>query len=109
DVALTADACAHRLGDLRHDVLPAVVHDRMYGVEPQTVEVVFLQPVESIVDEEITHRPAVVAIEVDGCSPGGVMPLGKELGRIQTEIVSFRTEMVVDHVQYDGEPPLMGS
>ena len=46
------------LGDLGDDVLFAVVEDRMDGIEAQAVEVIFLEPVERVVDEEVAHRPA---------------------------------------------------
>ena len=45
------------LGDLGDDVLLAIVEDRMDGVEPEAVEVIFLEPVQRVVDEEVPHRP----------------------------------------------------
>ncbi len=52
---------AHPLGQLVQQVLGAVVQDRMHRIEPQAVEVEFLDPVERVVNEELAHRRA--------CSP----------------------------------------
>src|SRR5581483_9638683 len=71
------------------------------GIEAESVEVIFLQPVQRVVNEEIAHRPAAWAVEVDRFSPGRAMAIREKFRRIGTQIISFRPEVVIDHVQKD--------
>src|ERR1039458_621141 len=70
---------------------------------------VFGQPVESVVDEEVPHDSAVEAIEVDAVSPGSRVPISEELWRVGPEIISFRAKVVVDNIQQNHEPAVMGT
>ena len=76
----------------------------MNGIEAESVEVIFLEPVKSIVNEEVAHDTTVRAIEVDRISPGCLMALGKELRRVLVEVIAFRTEVVVDNIEKDHQP-----
>ena len=67
---------------------------------------VFGKPVQRIVDHEPAHAIAIGSVKIDGLSPRGMMSIG-EAGSEIRKIVSFWTEMVIDHVHYDREPVLM--
>jgi len=54
-VAALAALPVHRVRELLEDVRGARIDDRMHGIEAQAVEAVFLQPVEGVVNEVITH------------------------------------------------------
>ena len=102
------DAGVHGLRQLGQDVRLGGVLDGVDGVEAQPVEAVLLEPVEGIVDEEVAHRPAVLAVEVDGGAPGRV-PVGVEeaLGE-GVEVVPLGAEVVIDHVEEDHHLQLVG-
>jgi hypothetical protein len=65
DVAIRLDGTPDGVGQCREDVGCEVVDDRVNRVQTQSVEMVFGQPVEWVVDEEVPHDLAVEAIEVD--------------------------------------------
>src|SRR6185437_6890687 len=79
DRPLAAEAAAHRGRDLAQDVVGAAVLDRMHGVEAQSVEMIFLEPVERVLDEEVAHGPALGAVEIDRRAPWRPMTLGEEV------------------------------
>ena len=97
------DAPAHRLADLVDDVGRAVVEDGMNRIEAQPVEMKFVEPVERVVDEEIAHWPAPRPGEVDRGPPRRLVALGKKIGRVPRQIISFRSEMIVDDIEEHGE------
>src|SRR5215472_4796030 len=98
---------ANLLGKLSDDIGTRVIGDRVNSVQPQAVKVIFLEPVERVMDEEITNNPAVCAVEIDSPAPGRAMAIGKELGRIQAQLVPLGTEVVVNHVEKDHQPFIM--
>lgn len=57
--------------DLGQDVACAVVADRMDGVEPKTVGMIFFDPVKRVVNEECARRFATHVVEIDRSAPGG--------------------------------------
>src|SRR5258706_439119 len=69
---------------------------------------VFGQPVERVLDEEVPHGTAFRPIKVDGTTPRSAVAVGKKLWRIRIEIVSFRAKMVIDDIQQDHDAPAMG-
>ena len=107
-LALRAGACAHFFRQLDENVRPRIVDDRVHRVEAQPVEMKFLEPVERVVDEEIAHRTRVWTVEIDRGAPVGMMPLGEERAGISVEVVAFRAEVVVNDVEQNHEPALMG-
>src|SRR5215472_13348197 len=76
-----------------------VIDDRMHGVEAQSVEVKFTQPIECVVNEELEYWPAVRAVEIQRFPPRRPVTVGKELRGILVQIVPLSSEVVVDHVQ----------
>src|SRR6266404_696416 len=69
---------------------------------------VFGQPVERVLDEEVPHGTAFRPIKVDGTTPRSEVAVGKKLRRIRIEIVSFRAKMVINDIQQDHDSAAMG-
>ncbi len=99
---------AHPLGKLLQQVLRAVVEDRMHRVEPQAIEVELLDPVESVLDDELAHRAAVRPVKIDRRAPWRLVTIGEGLRRDRVDIGAFRTEMVVDDIEQHHQPAVMG-
>ena len=97
---------AHRCGQFGHEWLRRQIHNGMEGVQAQGVNMIFRAPKEGVVDEEAPHLIAVRAVEVEGRPPGGVVALG-EIRAVSRQVVAFRAQVVVNHVQDHGQAPLM--
>ena len=78
----------------------AEVEDAVDSVQPQSVEVIVLQPVQCVLDKEPSHFVAVLTIEIDRLSPRSSIAIGKVRSEC-TQVVAFRTEVVVDDVERD--------
>src|SRR5207302_968412 len=59
-------------------------------------------PVERITDEVRPDFVAVRPVIVDGASPWSSVPV-REVGAEVSQIISFRSEVVIDYIQYDGD------
>src|SRR5579863_2675715 len=82
DVAIEFDRSTDRVRKLCENVGRRVVDNGVNRVQPQAIKMIFSQPVERIVDEEITDHSAFWTIEVDAVSPRRAVPIGKELWRV---------------------------
>ena len=69
DVAIRLDGTPHCIGQFREDVGRGVVNDRVNRVQSKSVEVIFGQPVQGIVDEEVADDTAFGSIEIDAVCP----------------------------------------
>src|ERR1700757_4127097 len=67
-----------------------------------------LQPVQRVLDEESDYFITLFAIEIHRLSPRSLIAVSEVRSEVG-EVVSFRTEMVVDDVQNDRQPFLMAS
>ncbi len=88
------------------DVARAEVVDAMDGVEPEGVHVIFGQPVQGIVDDPAANTVTFRAVVVDGLAPGCVVGVG-EAGTKFGQVVPFRPQMVIDHVEHDRQAVLV--
>ena len=79
----------------------------MYGVQPQPVHVVVAEPLECVVDEEAPDVVTAGSIQVHCVAPRRVVAVGQVRPEFH-EVVAVRPEVVVDHVQQDGQPSLVG-
>src|SRR5258706_11580138 len=70
---------------------------------------VFGQPVERVLDEEVPHGTAFGPIKVDGTTPRSAVAVGKKLWRIRIKVISFRAKVVVDDIEQDHDAPTMGA
>ena len=76
------DPPSHGFADLIDDVGGSCPQNCVDGVKPQPVEMVFLEPIEGVVDKKIAHRPAARRPQIDRRTPRRLMALGKESGAI---------------------------
>ena len=81
----------------------AELDDAVHGIEPQSVEAVFAQPVQRILDGEGANLRYPV---IDRAAPGGLR-FREEFGRIAAEIIPLRAEMIVDDVEKHHQPAQM--
>src|ERR1700687_4407495 len=80
----------------------AKIKDSMNRIEPERIDVIFGEPVKCIVDKEPPNAVAVGAVEIDRRTPRRSITVSKT-GCVLTKIVSFRTQVVVDDVEYNGQ------
>jgi len=96
--------------DLARELLEHVqrraVEDRVHRIDAQPIDVVVLDPCAGIVEHEPPHLVAAAAVEVDGLTPRRGVAIG-EIRAEAPQVVAGGPEMVVDHVQQDGQPALV--
>src|SRR5271170_4384534 len=109
DVMIGPDCASDRIRQFCENVRHRVVDNGVNRVQPETIEMIFSQPVERIVDEEITDHSAFWTIEVDAVSPRRGVSIGKELWRVRPEVISLGAKMVVDHIQQNHDAALMSA
>jgi hypothetical protein len=74
------------------------------GVEAQTVESIFHQPIQRILDEEASDFRAE---KVDRGAPRSPDVVAKELRRVDPEVISVRAEVIVDDIKEDHEAKIV--
>src|SRR5215472_4296774 len=101
------------LGELRggifefsEEMTGAEVEDSVNSVESQCIEVELLEPVHGILAEKPSHFVAALPIEIDRLTPDSSVTIGK-VRTVCIKVVAFRTEMVVDDIEGDGEATAM--
>src|SRR4029453_2228397 len=82
------------------------IDDCVYGVEPQSIEMIVPQPHESVVAEKSAHFIAERSVQVNGCSPWGCVTVG-EVGTERVEVVSGGSQVVVNNVKDNGQAARM--
>jgi hypothetical protein len=98
---------SNALADLGDDVSLAVIVDVLRRVEPQPVEMKLIDPVAGVGDEELAHRPAVLAVEVERGPPVGRVALADVVRRELREIIPIGTEMVINDIEDDADAKLV--
>jgi hypothetical protein len=76
----------------------------MHGVQAQAVQVELVEPVERVVHDEGPRDLAARRVEVEGVAPRSLAVAAEERRGVAGKIVALRPEVVVDHVEKDGEP-----
>src|SRR5215471_1096856 len=74
-----------------HLVNPVLLLDGMHSIEAQTIEAVFHQPVEDVLDKECTDCRLA---EINRRSPWSVAIVAKELWRVTREIVAVGSKVI---------------
>src|SRR5258706_8825742 len=104
------DVAAGSRGELTHGIAEIAQHrdlaefgDSVDRVEPKPVETEFAQPIQRVLDGESAYLPYPI---IDRTAPGGLR-VRKEGGRIAAEIIAFRPEVIVDHVEKHHQPAQM--
>src|SRR3954452_20651944 len=80
------------LGNVAYDVPWRVVLDRLYSVEPKTIDVVLTDPVESVLHEVPTHLLATNIVVVDAVAPRSPVVVG-EVRTKKAKVIPFRAEV----------------
>src|SRR5579863_4040326 len=88
--------------ELREKVAGTEIENSVHGIKAERVEVVIFEPIECVLDKVPPHMVAVLTIKVNRLPPRGTVTIGKVRSEC-TKVVAFRPEMVVDHVQRNGE------
>ena len=97
----------HLPDDGGEDMVFRLVEDLLCRVQPQPVEMVFVDPIAGIGEEKIAHRSGIGAIEIDRLAPFVGVAVGQISRRERFEIVPVRAEMVVDDVEDDRDAECM--
>src|ERR1700737_3459031 len=105
DTSVGPESCPDCFRQLLQNMGTSVVQNCMDRVQPQSVKVIFLKPIESIMDKEIPNCAALISIEIDPVSPRCGVPVGEKLGSILAEIISIRAKVVVDDIEKHHDPP----
>src|SRR5215510_14727809 len=74
-----------------------VIEFRMHCIEAKTIEVIVRDPLDCVRDEKMPYLVAVCSVEVDCRTPRSSISVCKIRSKLR-KIVSFRSEVVVDHV-----------
>ena len=102
--AITAGPFGHRARQLGEHVVARAVRHGMHGVQAQAVQVELVEPVERVVHDEGPRDLAARRVEVEGVAPRSLAVAAEERRGVPRKIVALRPEVVVDHVEKDGEP-----
>ena len=97
---------AHRLAELGQKRPRAQVHNAVDRVEAERVHVELCEPFDGILDEEAHDFVALRSVEVEAQAPRSPVAVAEVRAKIP-EIVSFRPQVVVDHVEHDGDLALV--
>ncbi len=81
--------------------------DGMHRIEPQGIDMIVPEPVQSVLQEVAPYLVAVRSVKVDRLAPGGAIVVG-EVGSEVTQVIAFRAEVVVNHVEDDRQVSLVG-
>ena len=85
-----------------------IILQGMGGIEPKSVEVKLVNPVECIFQKKPTDMSGIFAVEIHGRTPGRFVPGGEIVGRVGSEVVAVRSQVVVNHIQENGHFQLVG-
>ncbi len=97
----------HGRRDGRQDVAMAVVHDGVRCVEPQAVEMIFVNPAQRVLDHVVAHRFAMRPVEIDSGAPGAVVGFRIVIRTEGGLIRAVRSQVVVDDIQIDRDAQTM--
>src|SRR5262245_16980851 len=82
------------------------IHDGVYGVEPQGIDMARGDPVQGTLNEKLPDLITVWPVEVEAAPPRGLVALRKIRAKI-VQIIAFRTEVVIHHIQHHSQAALM--
>src|ERR1700710_2639295 len=75
------------LSEFLEQMLRPIVQNGMNRIEAQAVKVKFLDPIEGIVNDKFPYLLGLAAVVIDGSTPGRLMAIGKESGRVKRQVV----------------------
>ena len=96
----------HPLLDLREDVLRRIVFDGLHRIQPQAVEVILPNPVQRVLHYVAAHMFAARGVVVHRLSPRRFV-VRREVRTEVAQVIAFRAEMVVNHIENHRQPAAM--
>ena len=102
-----AGRLAHAAADGRQNVLRRVVDDGMHGVQPQTVDVILVDPIAGVGRAVLAHRGRVLAVEINRVAPACFVERRQVVVGKLPQVIAHRAEVVVDHVEHHGQAQAM--
>src|ERR1019366_65981 len=99
DLAPGEERIPNRIGKLRKNVWFGVISNRMNRIQTQPIKVIFRKPIQRIMNKKISDRTTPGAVEVYTIAPRCVVPVGEELRGVGIKVISFGTEVVVNHIE----------
>ena len=100
---------ADRPHDRPEDVVGTVVEEALRRIDTQAVEVELVDPVGDVRQDELAHRPGVLAVEIERLAPLGLVPLREVVVRERSEVVAVGAEVVVNHVEDHRQAEAVGA
>lgn len=94
--------------DRRKDMVGRAVEDLLRGVEPQAVEVEFIDPVAGVGEKKFAHRAGVPAVEIDGLAPLVLVTVREVVLGEPLQETAVRPHVVVNHIENHTQPYSMG-
>jgi hypothetical protein len=88
----------HSRGQFFQKGIGRKIQDGVDGIDSEGINVKLRDPIKGIFDKKTADLIAVWPIEVDGETPGGFVTVG-EIGSKMSQIIPFRPQMIVYHVQ----------
>jgi hypothetical protein len=85
------------------------VVDLLSGVEPQAVQMVFVDPVCRVGEKEFAHRAGLLAVEIDRVAPLVRVAVGEVVLGELFKIVAVGSEVVVDDIKDYAQAERVGS
>src|SRR5262245_7618550 len=98
----------HDLAKLFEEIQRRLIENRMNSVEPERIDVIVGDPFQGIKNEKATDLIALRVIEIQARTPRRFVTI-REIGPELRQVISFRTDVVVDDVQNHPQPALMTS
>src|SRR5262249_34063684 len=95
--------------ELKQKRLRRVIEDCVHRVDAERIDMAFANPIERVLDKIISHLVAVRAVEVQRRAPWRLVTLGEIAPAEIPKVISFRSEVVVNDVENDGETVLVTS
>ena len=83
----------------RKDMIVRRIVDVLRRVQPQSVEMKFINPVTGVGDEIFAHRPGVRPVEIDRGAPIGRVTVSEVILGEFPQVISIRPQMVVDNIK----------
>lgn len=80
----------------------------MHCVQAQAVKMELLDPVQRVADDKLPNRLGILTVIIDAGTPGRLVAVSEEGGRVAGQVIPSGSEMVVDDVQKDGDAMRVG-
>src|SRR5215471_1093341 len=95
--------------DRGQNVFLGSIEDLLSGVQAQPIQVELFDPIGGVGQEKFAYGTGVWTIKVNGLPPVIFVSVGKVVTCEFLKIVAVRTEMVVNHIQNDGQARVMSA